>query len=98
MYDASVDASDYYNTSDHSGDIDPNTDLPYGFFHYPMEGLKDGYPLVVSAGISEKRARETLQVLKYGGLLNRDASESLTLKVGEVLILFSIAFLTVNHL
>ena len=91
-----MDTSDYYNTSEHSDDIDPNTGLPYGFFHYPMEGLPDGYPLMVSAGISEKRARETLQVLQYGGLLNRDASETLILKVGGVIIiLFPSVCLTV---
>ena len=80
LYDASIDVSNYYNSSDHS-DINNNTGLPYGFFHFPMEGLQDGYPLVVSSGISEKRAHETLQFLEYGGLLNRDATESLALKV-----------------
>ena len=81
LYDASVSVSDYYNNSKHSDDINTNTGLPYGFFHYPMEGLKDGYPLVVSAGISEKRAHETLKFIEYGGLLSKDATESLTLKV-----------------
>jgi|LauGreSBDMM110SN_4_FD.fasta_scaffold12939_3 hypothetical protein len=82
LYQASADASDYYNTSEHSVDIDPNSGFPYGFFHHPMEGMKDGYPVVVSAGISEKRVLETLQLIQYGGLLNRDASDTLTLKVG----------------
>ena len=86
LYDASVDASDYYNTSEHSEDMNPNSGLPYGFFHHPMEGLQDGYPLVVSAGISEKRVRETLQFIEYGGLLNREASKMLTLKVGRRII------------
>ena len=85
LFDASISISDYYNNSEQSNDININTGLPYGYFHYPMEGLKDGYPLVVSAGISEKRAHQTLKFIEYGGLLNKDATESLSLKVQVVL-------------
>ena len=84
LYDASVSISDYYDNSKGSDDVNINTGLPYGFFHHPMEGLKDGYPLVVSAGISEKRAHQTLKFVEYGGLMNKDATESLTLKVQGV--------------
>ena len=64
-----------------STEMDPNSGLPYGFFHHPMEGLPDGYPVLVSSTISEKRALETLQYIQYGGLLNREATESLSLQM-----------------
>jgi hypothetical protein len=64
-----------------STEMDPNSGLPYGFFHHPLEGLQDGYPVLVSSTISEKRALETLQYIQYGGLLNREATDSLSLQM-----------------
>lgn len=61
--------------------MDPESGLPFGFFHSPMEGLADGYPVLVSSAIGQKRAMQTLQYMQHGGLLNRDATDSLTLQV-----------------
>ena len=55
--------------------------MPYGFFYHPMEGLPDGYPVLVSAAISMRRALQTLQYIQYGGFLNREATDTLTLKM-----------------
>ena len=46
-----------------------------------MEGLQDGYPVLVSAAISERRAQQTLQYIRDGGFLNREATDTLTLKM-----------------
>ena len=46
-----------------------------------MEGLQDGYPVLVSATVSERRALQTLQYIQYGGLLNRAATDTLMLKM-----------------
>ena len=46
-----------------------------------MKGLQDGYPVLVSAAISERRALQTLQYIRDGGFLNREATDTLTLKV-----------------
>ena len=62
-------------------EMDPISGLPFGFFHQPMEGLSDGYPVLVSSAISEKRAVQTLQYIEYGGLLNREATSSLLLQM-----------------
>ena len=70
--------TDYY---DNATEISPNSGLPYGFFHHPMEGLQDGYPVLVSAAVSERRALQTLLYIQYGGLLNREATNTLTLKM-----------------
>ena len=82
LYNGGVNASDYYNMSANSSDINPNSGLPYGFFHYPLQGLPDGYPLLVSAALNKQRAQETLEYIRDGGFLNRDATDALTLKVG----------------
>ena len=55
--------------------------MPYGFFHHPMEGLSDGYPVLVSSAISMRRALQTLQYIQYGGFLNGEATDTLTLKM-----------------
>ena len=70
--------AEYY---DNTTEISPFSGLPYGFFHHPVEGLEDGYPVLVSAAISERRALQTLQYIQYGGLLNREATDTLTLKM-----------------
>ena len=61
--------------------MDPASGLPFGFFHYPMEGLREGYPVLISSAIGQNRAVQTLQYMQYGGLLNREASESASLQV-----------------
>lgn len=37
LYDAALDATDYYNVTEGSGEINP-AGLPYGFFHHQLEG------------------------------------------------------------
>ena len=78
LYNAALNKTDYY---DDTSEISPNSGLPYGFFHHPMEGLPDGYPVLVSAAISLRRAVQTLQYIEYGGLMNREATDTLTLKM-----------------
>ena len=81
LYNAALDKADYYDTSANTTEIGTNSGLPYGFFHHPMEGLPDGYPVLVSAAISMRRALQTLQYIQYGGFLNRAATDTLTLKM-----------------
>ena len=81
LYNAALDKADYYDTSANTTEIGTNSGLPYGFFHHPMEGLPDGYPVLVSAAVSERRALQTLQYIQYGGFLNREATDTLTLKM-----------------
>ena len=78
LYNAALDKTDYY---DNTTEVSPNSGLPYGFFHHPMEGLQDGYPVLVSAAVSERRALQTLQYIQYGGFLNRAATDTLMLKM-----------------
>ena len=78
LYNAALNKSDYY---DNASEISPNSGLPYGFFPQPMEGLQDGYPVLVSASVSLKRALQTLQYIQYGGFLNREATDSLKLQM-----------------
>jgi hypothetical protein len=81
LYSPVVDSSKFYNVSLGSAEIDPNSGLPFGFFHHPMEGLSDGYPVLVSSAISEKRALQTLQYIQHGGLLNSETTSSLLLQM-----------------
>lgn len=44
----------WYNTS--SGSLELNeAQLPVGFFHYPIQGMLDGYPLVIDPQVSRAR-------------------------------------------
>jgi hypothetical protein len=36
LYDATLQISDYYNTSAHSTEVSHGTGLPFSFFHYPL--------------------------------------------------------------
>ena len=74
-----MNATDYYNSTDK--ELNPDNGMPYGFFHQPMEGLPDGYPVVVSSAISLRRALQTLQYIQYGGFLNREATDTLMLSM-----------------
>ena len=81
LYNSALNASDYYNISTDYEELNPNNGMPYGFFHHPMEGLSDGYPVVVSSAISLRRALQTLQYIQYGGFLNSEATDTLTLRM-----------------
>ena len=51
----------YYNTSAGSPDIDPNTGLPFGFFHYELPGFASGYPLFVDVRDPVARVKEMMR-------------------------------------
>ena len=46
LYNPSLDASDWYNTTSGSPDINAYN-FPFGFFHETMDGFTDGYALRV---------------------------------------------------
>ena len=90
LYNSALNKTDYY---DNITETSPNSGLPYGFFHHPIEGLQDGYPVLVSAAISERRALQTLQYIQDGGYLNREATDTLTLKM----VLYNPAAVVFGH-
>ena len=66
LYDQLQNPSDFYNVSANSTEINPNTGIPYGFFHYPLANYPDGYPVLFDINLSTKRALELLVYLQVG--------------------------------
>jgi hypothetical protein len=50
--------SDFYNMSDGSPEVNNVTGMPFGFFHTPLKGFDDGYPLLFDTHVSEKVRRQ----------------------------------------
>ena len=70
----------YYNTSPGSGDISVNGN-PWGFHTYPLPGSPDGFPLVLTVGLTEDRVPAVQQALSDGAYLNKHLSQTLTARV-----------------
>lgn len=59
LYDPTLSASDWYNTTS-TDEVNPLTGLPYAFFHHPVQGYPDGYPLLISSFLGQGRVHDTL--------------------------------------
>mmetsp|Transcript_8258 Transcript_8258/g.24923 ORF Transcript_8258/g.24923 Transcript_8258/m.24923 type:complete len:2121 (-) Transcript_8258:1576-7938(-) len=74
-------ASDYYNTSASSYEVNPVTGMPFGFFHHPLQGYQDGYPVLFDTHVSEKRMLQLLSYVQDGGLLSSQLTDSMTMQM-----------------
>lgn len=83
LYNADMDSSSYYNTTEGSNEVNPNTGLPYGFFHHPLTGYEDGYPLLISGYLSEIRSQQSLQFISTGDLWNPAFTDHVVMEVGN---------------
>ncbi|PNH05934.1 hypothetical protein TSOC_007762, partial [Tetrabaena socialis] len=52
--------------------------MPYGFFHAPLPGFQDGYPLVVDTALGAKRAAEIVAYLRDGAYLSASRTSTLS--------------------
>lgn len=76
LYNPALVASDWYNASS-SDEVDTNTGLPFAFFHHPVQGYPDGYPLLLSNFIGEGRVLDTLRLM-LGSYLDPSSSDTMT--------------------
>jgi hypothetical protein len=70
LYNKEVSMPDFYNMSDGSREVNNVTGMPFGFFHAPLKGFDDGYPLLFDTHVSEKRVVDLLHYVQDGGLLS----------------------------
>ncbi|GAX77704.1 hypothetical protein CEUSTIGMA_g5147.t1 [Chlamydomonas eustigma] len=82
LYNQNLSISDYYNTSAGSRDLNNLTGSPYGFFHYPLTGYPNGYPVVFTPHLPAAQSRNILTYLYDGGLLNPVLCKSMTMQIG----------------
>ena len=54
---------------------------PYGFFHHPVTGYEDGYPILIDPRISQKRAKQMLTYIREGKFLSATLSKSMTMQL-----------------
>lgn len=54
---------------------------PYGFFHHPVTGYEDGYPILIDPRISQKRAKQMLTFIREGKFLSATLSKSMTMQL-----------------
>ncbi|KAG2442746.1 hypothetical protein HXX76_002828 [Chlamydomonas incerta] len=79
MFRPDINASDYYNTSQRSPELNP-AGTPYGFFHLPLPGarhLAPGYPVLLDVRLSAQRAAQALDYLARGAYLSAALTKSL---------------------
>lgn len=76
LFRPSANASQYFNTSRGSAEVNPNG-LPFAFFHLPLQGYPIGYPIFLDIDATEARAFDTVQYLADGGFLD-ESTLSLT--------------------
>ncbi|KAG1670027.1 hypothetical protein FOA52_011183 [Chlamydomonas sp. UWO 241] len=81
LYNKVVSMSDHYNMSDGSPEVNNVTGLPFGFFHTPLKGFDDGYPLLFDSHVSEKRIVDLLHYVQDGGMLSAQLTRSMTLQM-----------------
>jgi len=65
----------FYSAS--AGELNP-FGVPYGFFHAPLAGFDDGYPVLVDVQLPTKRVKQTLTQLKDGAYLSSTLTKQLT--------------------
>ena len=80
LYKPALSVSDWYNISS-KDEVNQNTGLPFGFFHHPVQGYQDGYPLLISSYLSRKRAVDTLDMMRDAGYFDPSASQSVSLEL-----------------
>ncbi|KAG2499887.1 hypothetical protein HYH03_002176 [Edaphochlamys debaryana] len=77
LYNASLNASDFYNMSHGSREIGPGR-MPYGFFHERLPSrFAAGYPLLLDTRLSTRRAEEAMTYLRDGSYLSATLTKSL---------------------
>ncbi|KAG1675992.1 hypothetical protein FOA52_014236 [Chlamydomonas sp. UWO 241] len=81
LYNKQVSMSDFYNMSDGSPEVNNVTGIPFGFFHTPLKGFDDGYPLLFDTHVSEKRIVDLLHYVQDGGMLSTQLTRSMTLQM-----------------
>lgn len=91
LFDPTVDASLFYNTSRGSPEVNPNG-LPFGFFSSPLRGFPTGYAVFLDIAATEARALETLQFLGDGGFLDEN-----TLGLSVEMVAYNPATFTVYY-
>lgn len=52
--------------------------LPCSFYHTPVPGWSDGYPLLADVHLTAKRAQEVLAAVQQGAYLSATLTQSLT--------------------
>ncbi|EFJ47854.1 hypothetical protein VOLCADRAFT_91478 [Volvox carteri f. nagariensis] len=72
MYDIQLadKVSHYYNTTSGSAEVSP-TGAPHLYFHRPLQGLPDGFPVLLPNSLREERMRDVLTYLKDSNFLDR---------------------------
>jgi hypothetical protein len=90
LYKPLLDPSDFYNMSIGSGEVNPATGLPYGFFASSLHGRSKGYPILVSSYVSGARAKQELLYMLDGGMLDVSWTDSMTL---DLLVYNPLAFI-----
>ncbi|KAG2491872.1 hypothetical protein HYH03_009825 [Edaphochlamys debaryana] len=80
LYNETLDPASYYNMTQGSPEMNP-VNVPFGFFHQPLEGFPDGYPVLMDTRLSAKRAAEAIQYVKDGGFLSASLTKSLRAQV-----------------
>ncbi|GIL59280.1 hypothetical protein Vafri_14181 [Volvox africanus] len=66
----SKNVNQYYNTTERSGEVSV-TGAPYSYFHRKVQGLPDGFPVVLPSLLTEKRLKQMLTYLKDSNFLDR---------------------------
>ncbi|KAG1675984.1 hypothetical protein FOA52_014228 [Chlamydomonas sp. UWO 241] len=81
LYNKEVSMSDFY-MSNGSPEVNNVTGMPFGFFHTPLKGFDDGYPLLFDTHVSEKvRIVDLLHYIQDGGMLSAQLTRSMTLQI-----------------
>ncbi|PNW72097.1 hypothetical protein CHLRE_16g682550v5 [Chlamydomonas reinhardtii] len=85
LYDSHLSDStvQYYNTTAGSGEVSA-TGAPYAFYHRPLQGYADGFPVVLPVELSSTRMADLLRYLQDANYLDRYSSS-----LGVRLLLFS---------
>ncbi|KAG1660944.1 hypothetical protein FOA52_005525, partial [Chlamydomonas sp. UWO 241] len=81
LYNKQVSMSDFYNMADGNPEVNNVTGMPFGFFHTPLKGFADGYPLLFDTHVSEKRIVDLLHYVQDGGMLSAQLTRSMTLQM-----------------
>ena len=57
LFDSGLKLEDWYDTRAAAGQVNPNSNLPYGFEHVLLRGRPKGYPVVIQSHVHEWRMR-----------------------------------------
>ncbi|KAK3233264.1 hypothetical protein CYMTET_56422 [Cymbomonas tetramitiformis] len=69
------DLDQYYNTSEGSAMIDPNTSSPQPFAPRHLPGHRGGQPFMLDTRLASYRAQQVYTFLEEGGLVSNDATQ-----------------------